>query len=95
MKTPFLVVPDGLIVPKMKYLVELMIIFSTRQMGYVTKNWCKHESTYNCVFGRPTLATLDAVASTVHLKLKYHNEQGTIVTIHTDLSGVWRLYEAL
>ena len=33
-------------------------------------------SSYNCVFGRPTLAALDAVASTKHLKVKYHNKEG-------------------
>jgi len=47
------------------------------------------------VFGRPTLAALDVVASTIHLKVKYHSEEGEIVTIKTDLSGVRRLYEAL
>ncbi|MCI19167.1 hypothetical protein A2U01_0040322, partial [Trifolium medium] len=29
------------------------------------------ESPYNCILGRPTLATLGAVPSTVHLKMKY------------------------
>lgn len=42
-------------------------------------------SAYNCVFEHPTLAALDAVASTVHLKMKYHAEEGRIVTIHANL----------
>jgi len=50
--------------------------------------------TYNCVFGRPTLTTLDVVASMVRLKMKYHSEEGEIMTIHADLSGVQRLHEA-
>jgi len=50
-------------------------------------------STYNCVFGRPTLVALYGVASTVHLKMKCHNEEGEVVTIHADLNEVRRLYE--
>jgi len=50
-------------------------------------------STYNCVFGRPTLAALDLVASTVHLKMNYHSIEGEVVTVHTDLNGVRKLYE--
>jgi hypothetical protein len=50
---------------------------------------------YDCIFGRPTLAELDTIAYTVHLKVKYHNEEGKIVTIHANLSGVRWLYEAL
>ncbi|MCI47758.1 hypothetical protein A2U01_0069000, partial [Trifolium medium] len=34
------------------------------------------ESPYNCILGCPTLATLGAVPSTVHLKMKYHDERG-------------------
>lgn len=50
---------------------------------------------YNCIFGRPTLATLDAMASTVHLKMKYHDKNGKVITIHADLGGTIRLYKAL
>jgi hypothetical protein len=50
---------------------------------------------YNCIFGRPTLTELETVTYIVHLKVKYHNQEGKIVTIHANLSGVRRLYEAL
>jgi len=30
----------------------------------------------------------------VRLKMKYHSEEGEIMTIHADLSGVQRLHEA-
>jgi len=52
-------------------------------------------STYNCVFGFPTLASLDAMAYTVHLQMKYHNDEGKIVIIHVDLGGIQRLYETV
>lgn len=45
------------------------------------------ENTYNGIFRLPFLATLDAVASLVHLKLKYHDESRRAVVIETDLLG--------
>ncbi|MCI23375.1 hypothetical protein A2U01_0044554, partial [Trifolium medium] len=39
------------------------------------------DSVYNCILGRPTLAALGAVPSTVHLKMKYHNDEDGVVTI--------------
>ncbi|GAU22605.1 hypothetical protein TSUD_135050 [Trifolium subterraneum] len=33
-------------------------------------------SLYNCIIGRPTLAELFAVSSTIHLKLKYYTKDG-------------------
>ncbi|AET03004.1 hypothetical protein MtrunA17_Chr8g0360101 [Medicago truncatula] len=48
-------------------------------------------SIYNYMSGLPTPTALDAVASTVHLKMKYHNGNGKVVTIHADLGGTQRL----
>jgi len=44
-------------------------------------------SVYNCILGRPTLAALDAITSTVHMKMKYHGDNEEVVTIHADLSS--------
>lgn len=51
-------------------------------------------SIYNCILGCPTLAALDAVMSTDHLKMKYHNKSGEIVTIHADLNDAKRCHKA-
>lgn len=48
-------------------------------------------SIYNYVSGLPTPMALDAVASTIHLKMKYHNGNGKVVTIHANLGGTLRL----
>lgn len=45
--------------------------------------------------GRPLAATLDIVALSVHLKLKYHNLQGESAIINADLEGEKRIYQAL
>jgi len=42
----------------------------------------------------PTLVALDTVTSTVHLKMKYHNKIRYVVTIHADLNGAKRCYNA-
>lgn len=42
-------------------------------------------STYNYILGRPTLAALDPVTLTVHLKMKYHSNNGDVATIHAEL----------
>jgi hypothetical protein len=46
---------------------------------------------YNCIFGRPTLVLLDVVASIID---KYNDENEEIVTIHADLNGANRSYDA-
>lgn len=46
---------------------------------------CK--SIYNCILGRPTIASLYVVTSTVHLKMRYHNNKGEVITIHGELGG--------
>jgi len=51
-------------------------------------------SIYNCILERPTLAALDAISSTVHLKIMYHNRNRDVATIYADLKGAARCYKA-
>src|SRR6266487_3749988 len=51
-------------------------------------------SLYNCIIGRPTLAELFAVSSTIHLKLKYYTKDGRVATINGDIEAVRRCFEA-
>ncbi|GAU10242.1 hypothetical protein TSUD_421550, partial [Trifolium subterraneum] len=51
-------------------------------------------SLYNCIIGRPTLAELFAVSSTIHLKLKYYTKDGQVATINGDIEAVRRCFEA-
>ncbi|GAU42637.1 hypothetical protein TSUD_398420 [Trifolium subterraneum] len=44
-------------------------------------------SLYNCIVGRPTLAELFAVSSTIHLKLKYYTKDGQVTTINGDIEA--------
>lgn len=48
---------------------------------------CK--SVYQCIIGRPTLGKLEAVTSTMHLKMKFYNLENKVVTIPTDLGGAF------
>ncbi|GAU40689.1 hypothetical protein TSUD_88350 [Trifolium subterraneum] len=51
-------------------------------------------SLYNCITGRPTLAKLFAVSSTIHLKLKYYTKDGQVATINGDIEAARRCVEA-
>ncbi|XP_058722915.1 uncharacterized protein LOC131594725 [Vicia villosa] len=51
-------------------------------------------SIYQCILGRPTLAELIAVPSTVHLKLKYYTTKGQVATLHGDIEAARRCFEA-
>ncbi|GAU51417.1 hypothetical protein TSUD_88720 [Trifolium subterraneum] len=51
-------------------------------------------SMYNCIIGRPTLAELFAVSSTIHLKLKYYTKDGQVATINGDIEAARRCFEA-
>ncbi|GAU39237.1 hypothetical protein TSUD_396840 [Trifolium subterraneum] len=51
-------------------------------------------SLYNCIIGRPTLAELFAVSSTIHLKLKYYTKDGRVATINGDIEAARRCFEA-
>ena len=39
-------------------------------------------SLYQCIFGRPSLAELIMVLSTVHLKMKYYTTEDLVTTLH-------------
>ncbi|MCI36054.1 hypothetical protein A2U01_0057276, partial [Trifolium medium] len=43
----------------------------------------------------PTLAALGAVPSTVHMKMKYHNEKGEVVTIEADMVGANKCHQTM
>ncbi|PNY02047.1 hypothetical protein L195_g025351 [Trifolium pratense] len=47
-------------------------------------------SVYNFILGRTTLASLGAVPSMIHLRMKYHGQDDVIVTIHTYIRGTRR-----
>jgi hypothetical protein len=48
-------------------------------------------STYICILGIPTLASLGGVPSTLHLKMKYHSRDNqAVVTINTNRKGTQR-----
>ncbi|GAU25009.1 hypothetical protein TSUD_154830 [Trifolium subterraneum] len=51
-------------------------------------------SLYNYIIGRPTLAELFAVSSTIHLKLKYYTKDGQVATINGDIEAARRCFEA-
>lgn len=54
-----------------------------------------YKSVYNCIMGRPFIGRLHAMASQVHLKLKYQYVCDKLVTINIDLSREKRIYRAL
>lgn len=51
---------------------------------------CLHD-----IIGRPFLATLDVVASPIHLKMKYHNGYGKLVVVKVDMYVVWQIHETI
>ncbi|MCI46903.1 hypothetical protein A2U01_0068144, partial [Trifolium medium] len=53
------------------------------------------ESPYNCILGRPTLATLGVVPSAVHLKTKYHDEKGGVITIEANMTGAKKCHQSM
>ncbi|XP_058783320.1 uncharacterized protein LOC131657996 [Vicia villosa] len=53
-----------------------------------------YPSIYQCILGRPTLAELIAVLSTVHLKLKYYTTKGQVATLNDDIDAARRCFEA-
>ena len=51
-------------------------------------------SLYNCILGRPTLAEMTAVPSTVHLKMKFYTKRARVATIQGDLAAARRCFNA-
>ncbi|XP_058762961.1 uncharacterized protein LOC131636362 [Vicia villosa] len=50
-------------------------------------------SIYQCIVGRPTLAELIVVPSTVHLKLKYYTAKGQVATLNADIEAARRCFK--
>ena len=50
-------------------------------------------SLYQCIFGKPTLAELIMVPSTVYLKMKYYTAEGLVATLHGDIQATRRCFE--
>ena len=51
-------------------------------------------SLYNCIIGRPTLAELTTVPSTVHLKMKIYTKRARVATIQGDLAASRKCFNA-
>ena len=50
-------------------------------------------STYNLLFGRPSLNRLGVVASTRHMKMKLPSLDGGVIVIKSDQKAAWKCYE--
>ncbi|XP_058764162.1 uncharacterized protein LOC131637579 [Vicia villosa] len=77
--------------------VELIVTFGEEEASRQVKTRflvidCK--TLYNCIFGRPTLAELTAVPSTVHLKMKFYTKRGGVATINADIRAARRIFDA-
>ena len=48
----------------------------------------------NCILGHPTLVAVEDVTSTMNLMIKYHSEDGDVVTIYTNLDCASKFYKA-
>lgn len=51
-------------------------------------------SLYNCIMGRPALANLFTVSSTIHLKMKYYTMDGKVATLNGDITAERKCFEA-
>ncbi|GAU40250.1 hypothetical protein TSUD_219610 [Trifolium subterraneum] len=51
-------------------------------------------SLYQCIISRTAIADLPAVASTVHLKMKYYTDKGQVATLHGDIEAARRCFNA-
>lgn len=56
---------------------------------------CKKKSVYNAILGRWFLGALDVVASTIHLKMKYHIILDESIVIPTKLCGAHLIHEII
>jgi hypothetical protein len=48
---------------------------------------------YNAIIGRPTLNSLGAIVSTIHLAMKFPGENGTVVTVRGKSSDARKCYQ--
>ncbi|XP_058766541.1 uncharacterized protein LOC131640151 [Vicia villosa] len=77
--------------------VELLVSFGEGEASRQVKTRflvinCK--TLYNCIIGRPTLAELTVVPSTVHLKMKFYTKRGRVVTVNADIEAARRIFDA-
>ncbi|XP_058754185.1 uncharacterized protein LOC131627358 [Vicia villosa] len=77
--------------------VELIVTFGEGEASRQVKTRflvidCK--TLYNCIIGRPTLAKLTAVPSTVHLKMKFYTKRGRVATVNADIEASRRIFDA-
>jgi hypothetical protein len=50
-------------------------------------------SAYKAILGRPTLNHLGAIVSTIHLAMKFHGEDGSVITVRGKGSDARRCYQ--
>lgn len=50
---------------------------------------------YNLIIEIRFTSSLDVVASSIHLKLKFHNLHSELITHNVDLAGAEKFYQAL
>ena len=50
-------------------------------------------SAYNAIIGRPTLNSLGAIVSTIHLAMTFLREDGSVVTVHRKSSVARKCYQ--
>lgn len=71
--------------------IELSVIYGERPLAWTVETAflvlpCR--SVYICIICRPTLSQLGAVASTVHLKMKFHSCKKEVITLNADMGGL-------
>lgn len=75
--------------------IELMVTYSKDPLTQTMKTpflILSCPSVYNCIIGRPTLGLLEAVASTVHLKMKLYSAIDMIIIVKADLDSERRCH---
>jgi len=66
------------------------VVSRTENIRYLVVN---APSAYDILLGRPTLNRLRAVVSTRHMKIKFPNLGGKVITIKSDKKEAKRCYE--
>ncbi|XP_058760051.1 uncharacterized protein LOC131633358 [Vicia villosa] len=77
--------------------VELIVTFGEGEASRQVKTRflvIDFKTLYNCIIGRPTLAELTTVPSTVHLKIKFYTKRGRVATINADIEAARRIFDA-
>lgn len=69
--------------------IELMVSYDNDPL---TRMILSCPSVYNCIIGRPTLGRIEAVDSTIHLKIKFYSATNKVVTMKADLGAAKRCH---